>query len=132
MPLPENVSIGKVFNRYGNDFEAEKDLRDLSIQQRSRNLTVLGFVVLGGFAGYYLGNRLNLKSWARTATTVLGGAVLGATVSMITQEKYKRRKQAIQEKREQLEQAKYLTELAQKGLNKVEEKIKAETNTNQR
>ena len=23
MPLPENLSIGKVFNRYGNDFESD-------------------------------------------------------------------------------------------------------------
>ena len=48
MPLPENLSIGKVFNRYGNDFESEKEIRDLSIQQRKRNLMVVGFVVFGG------------------------------------------------------------------------------------
>jgi outer membrane lipoprotein SlyB len=122
MPLPENVSIGKVFNKYGNDFETERQLRDLSIQQRNRNITVLGFSVLGGIAGYFLGNKANLKNWAVTATTILGGAIAGATISMLTHEKYNRRKIAIQEKREQLEQVKYLSEIAQKGLNEDEAK----------
>jgi hypothetical protein len=126
MPLPENLSIGKVFNRYGNDFESEKEIRDLSIQQRKRNLMIVGFVVFGGIAGYMLAKKLNLKTWASVATTVLGGAVFGTSVSMLTQAKYNSRNQAIDEKRQVLEQARYLTEIAQRGANKTEEKIKSE------
>lgn len=126
MPLPENITIGKVFNRYGDDFKSEQELRELSVQQRKRNLMVVGFVVLGGVAGYMLARKLNLKTWANIATTLLGGAVFGTSVSMLTQAKYDSRKQAIDEKRQVLEQARYLTELAQRGANKTEEKIKSE------
>lgn len=130
MPLPENISIGKVFNRYGQDFKSEGELRELSNQQRKRDLSIVGFVVLGGVAGYMLSRKLNLKTWAKVATTILGGTVVGTTFSMLTQAKYDSRKQAIAEKRQKLEQAKYLSEIAQRGASKTEDKIKTETNTN--
>lgn len=127
MALPENLSIGKVFNRYGDDFKSEKELRELSNKQRMRDLQVVGFVFLGGVAGYFLARKLNLKNWAKVATTILGGAVLGTSASMLTQKNYDSRKEEIAEKRRKLEQAKYLTEIAQQSAVKTEEKIKSET-----
>jgi len=126
MSLPDNITIGKVFNRYGNEFESEIDLKDLSIQQRNRNLIVAGFFVLGGVAGYLYGNKLNLKTWAKITTTVTGAFILGSSVSLLTQKKFNERRETIDEKRQKLEQARYLTEIAQRGANKTEEKIKSE------
>jgi hypothetical protein len=131
MPLPENITIGKVFNRYGNEFESEKEIRDLSIQQRKRNLTIVGFVILGGVAGYLVGKRMSLKTWAKITTTVAGGIIFGASVSMLTQKKYNQREKAIFDKRQKLEQARYLTELAERSANKTKEKIKQETSNNE-
>jgi len=122
MPLPENITVGKLFNRYGNEFKSEKELRELSIQQRKRNLMIVGFVVFGGVAGYMLGKRLNIKLWAKLSTIALGGAFFGTSVAMLTQKRYNNRKQAIYEKRQVLEQARYLTEIALRETNKTNEK----------
>lgn len=127
MALPKNITIGRVFNRYGDEFKSEKDLRTLSIQQRKRDFGVFAFAIFGGIAGYMLARRLNLKTWAKLSTIALGGAVFGTSVAMLTQEKYNNRSQAIDEKRQTLEQARYLTEIAQRGANKTEEKMTAET-----
>jgi uncharacterized Rossmann fold enzyme len=109
MPInEENISIGKIFNRYGDDFQAEQDIKDLKAQQRKRNLVIAGYMVVGAVGGYIVGRYLKLATWKKVSATVLGSLVFGGTVYLVTKPKAKRRKENIKSKQQTLEQAKYL------------------------
>ena len=111
MPINEdNISISKVFNKYGNDFQAEQDIKDLKAQQRKRNLVIAGYMVVGAVGGYFLGRYFKLATWKKVSATVLGSLVFGGTVYLVTKPKAKKRKENIKTKQQTLEQAKYLVD----------------------
>ena len=107
---PENTTVGKVFNRYGDDFQSEQDIKDLKAQQRKRNLVIVGYLIVGAVGGYLIGKYLKLSPLKKATTTVVGSLVLGGSVFMFTKRKAETRKAVIKEKQQILEQAKYLTE----------------------
>jgi len=112
MPInEENITIGKYFNRYGNNFKVEQDIKDLKAQQRKRSMVIAGYVVLGAVGGYVLGRSLKLTTWAKVYTTLGGSLLLGGATYFITKAKAERRKASIEEKEQMLEQAKYLMEI---------------------
>jgi len=106
----ENISFSKVFNKYGNDFESEKDLKYLKAQQRKRAFVVTGFLIVGAVGGYILGKQLKLSKVAKFATTLAGSVLIGGSVFMLTKKKAETRKKVIEEKEQSLEHAKYLSE----------------------
>jgi hypothetical protein len=106
----ENITIGKVFNRYGNDFQSEQDIKDLKQQQRNRNLVVVGYMVVGAVGGYLIARHLKLSTLKKATTTVVGSLALGGSVFMLTKRKAEIRKELIKQKQQTLEQAKYLTD----------------------
>lgn len=123
MPInEENITIGKVFNKYGDDFQSEQDIKDLKAQQRKRNLVVFGYMVVGAVGGYLIGKYLKLSPLKKATTTVVGSLVLGGSVFMLTKRKAESRKAVIKEKQQTLEQAKYL-------LDKVKEVAQPKTPT---
>jgi len=106
----DNITIGKVFNRYGNDFKVEQDIKDLKAQQRKLNMVIAGYVVLGAAGGYILGRSLKLTTWAKVYTTLGGSLLFGGATYFLTKAKAERRKASIQEKEQKLEQARYLVD----------------------
>jgi len=106
----DNITIGKVFNRYGNDFKVEQDIKDLKAQQRKLNMVIAGYVVLGAAGGYILGRSLKLTTWAKVYTTLGGSLLLGGATYYLTKAKAERRKASIEEKEQKLEQARYLVD----------------------
>lgn len=107
---PENTTIGKLFNRYGDDFQSEQDIKDLKAQQRKRNLVIVGYMIVGAVGGYLIGKYLKLSPLKKATTTVVGSLVLGGSVFMLTKRKAETRKAVIKQKQQTLEQAKYLRE----------------------
>lgn len=113
----ENITISNWFNRYGNDFKIEEDIKELQAQQRKRNMVIASYVVIGAIGGYFLGRSLKLTTWAKVYTTVGGSLLLGGTTYLLTKSKAERRNASIAEKQKALEQAKYLVDKI-KNLNK--------------
>lgn len=104
----ENISFSKVFNKYGNDFQSEQDIKDLKAQQTKRNLVIAGYMVVGAVGGYLLSRAFKLNVWQKATVTIVGSLALGGSVLLLTKKKAKARKEAIKTKKQTLEQAKYL------------------------
>ena len=123
MPInEENISISKVFNKYGDDFQSEQDIKDLKAQQRKRNLVVFGYMVVGAVGGYLIGKYLKLSPLKKATVTIVGSLALGGSVLLLTKKKAQARKESIKTKKQTLEQAKYLVD-------KVKETAESKTPT---
>lgn len=80
--------------------DLEKEIKDLRNQQTKRNLLVGGLMIVGAAGGFLLTRKMKTTTLIKTVSTIGGSLLLGLPVLLITNKKYKERKQIISDKQE--------------------------------
>ena len=82
------------------DTNLDKEIKDLKSKQTKRNLLVGGLMITGAAAGFLISLKMKQSTAIKVVSTIGGSLILGLPVLLLTNKKYKERRQQIRDKRD--------------------------------